>query len=69
MHEDVSRGHRIYKEMWTSACGEVTGRLETFRRLARLRLELTLHYYLKCAYSRTSAVTYQTCPMCILGCA
>ena len=33
MHEDVIKGHHVYKEMWTPACGEVLEDLKTFRRL------------------------------------
>ena len=33
IHEDVSRGHHVYKDMWTPVCGEVLEDFETFRRL------------------------------------
>ena len=62
IHEDVIKGHHIYKEMWTSACGEVLENFETFRRLFQevlailddIALKIELRYYLNCAYSRKS---------------
>ena len=33
IHKDLIRGHRVNREMWTPACGEVLEDFETFRRL------------------------------------
>ena len=33
IHEDVIKGHHVYKEMWIPACCEVLEDFETFRRL------------------------------------
>ena len=66
MHEDVIKGHHVYKKMWTPGpvCGEVlevwiSGSFGNSGQLARLRLKSSMRYYLKCAYSRRSTVLHR----------